>query len=180
MKTHLKPVLIIGAAILILSCSHQKFICSKDSYIRQKGLKSSRLVNVVNDIMLASVSVVTASVLPGRIEWKPNKQQFTKLKLINPTADTIYVNMLTNVFWNRVDYCDFMDIRIPPKKLYRILVPLNAEYNIYYSNTPQPGDDELLQIDTGKNKKLVFQPGEIKEKTNETTFDNALISKGIF
>jgi hypothetical protein len=52
-----------------------------------------------------------------------------------------------------------MDIRIPPETNCRILVPLGADYNVYFSNTIQNDDDELIQINTGELKKLKLKPG---------------------
>jgi hypothetical protein len=52
-----------------------------------------------------------------------------------------------------------MNIRIPPKQSCRMLVPVNASYNIYFSNTPQTDDDELLEINTTEKKRISLQPG---------------------
>jgi len=41
--------------------------------------------------------------------------------------------MLNDSYLENGDYWDFMDIRIPPKQLYRILVPVNSVYNMYFS-----------------------------------------------
>jgi hypothetical protein len=67
--------------------------------------------------------------------------------------------MLTDIYWDENNYCDFMDIRIPPKKNCKILVPVNAEYNVYFSNTAQNDDDELLQINTSEFKKISLKTG---------------------
>lgn len=78
---------------------------------------------------------------------------------MNPTKDTMYINMLTDVTWDKNDYCDFMDIRIPPKTNCKVLVPVDANYNLYFSNTPEDDDDEMLEIFTSDINKLSLYPG---------------------
>lgn len=93
------------------------------------------------------------------IGWYPSEQEFKKINLINPTNDTLYVNMLTDVYWDKENYCDFMDIRIPAKKNCKVLVPVNANYNLYFSNTPESTDDEMLKVFTSDIKKVSLSPG---------------------
>jgi hypothetical protein len=67
--------------------------------------------------------------------------------------------MLTDIYWDKNNYCDFMDIRIPPKEKCRILVPVNADYNVYFSQTPQDDDDEMIKINTKELNQLIIKPG---------------------
>jgi hypothetical protein len=67
--------------------------------------------------------------------------------------------MLTDIYWDKDDYCDFMDIRIPPKQSCRILVPVNAVYNVYFSETPQNDDDEMIEIKTSEKSRINLLPG---------------------
>ncbi|MDB4583576.1 hypothetical protein N9164_10525 [Draconibacterium sp.] len=148
--------------ILILftySCSPPQYFYDESSYKRQKELQNSRSSTITSDIALGMLSVVSAAALDFEIGWIPSEQKFKKLNLINPTPDTMYINMLTDVFWDEFDYCDFMDIRIPPKMECKVLVPMNACYNLYFSNTPQSDDDELLEIFTSDLSKISLYPG---------------------
>lgn len=108
------------------------------------------LANVFGGILIGTVSLVASTYIGEEIVWEPTHQNFKKLRLINPTLDTLNVNMLTDVYLDKDDYCDFMDIRIPPAQNCRVLVPVNAVYQIYFSNTPQNDDDELLEINTSE------------------------------
>jgi hypothetical protein len=112
-----------------------------------------------SDILVGSVTIVASACIGEEIEWQPTQQNFKKLSLINPTSDTIYVNMLTDIYWDKDDYCDFMDIRIPPKQSCRILVPVNAVYNVYFSGTPQNDDDEMIEIKTSEKSRINLLPG---------------------
>ena len=70
--------------------------------------------------------------------------------------------MLYEVITDENDYCDFMDIRIPPQTKCKVMVPINANYNVYFSNTPESEDDELLEINTSETKNLLLIPGMTK------------------
>ena len=159
MKRQLTYILFLGVAIMVFSCNSPKYIYDSSSLNRQKELHGKRSANVLDGILSGSVSVISSVVLATEVEWQLTEQQFKKLSLINPTSDTIYVNMLTDIFWDKEIYCDFMDIRIPPKKNCKVLVPVNASYNLYFSNTPEEGDDEMLEIFTGKINSVSLYPG---------------------
>lgn len=159
MKRPLIYIMFLGAVIIVFSCSTKKYIFDSSSLNRQKELQSKRSGHILGDILTGSISIVSSAFLETEIEWQPTGQQFKKLSLINPTYDTIYVNMLTDIFWDKNDYCDFLDIRIPPRKNCKILVPVNANYNLYFSNTPDESDDEMIEIFTGKIKNISLYPG---------------------
>ena len=161
---------IIALIILVLynSCSSPKYFYDFESRERQIELRKNRSGNIFANIGLSMVSVVVMSTVNVDVGLYPETQEFKKLKIINPTSDSIYINMLTNVFWDENNYCDFLDIRIPPKQKCKVLVPVNADYNLYFSNTTENGDDELLEINTDKIKKISLNPGItiIKDSTN--------------
>lgn len=159
MKRQLTYGLFLVAGIMIFSCSTQKYIYDSSGLNRQKELKNMRTSHVFGDILVGSLSIFSSAFLGTEVEWQPTEQQFKRLNLINPTSDTIYVNMLTDIYWDENNYCDFMDIRIPPNKNCKVLVPVNANYNLYFSNTPEKDDDEMLEIFTGSLTKISLQPG---------------------
>lgn len=146
-------------SILIISCSSPKYFNDPVSFERQKELKKHRTGNIFGDIGMGMASVLTMAALNVDIGLYPGERQFKKLKLINTSTDSLYINMLTDVHWDENNYCDFMDIRIPPGRNCKMLVPVDASYNLYFSNTPETGDDELLEIFTGDIKKLALKPG---------------------
>ncbi len=150
---------ILSLSILFISCSSQKYFFDPESRERQKDLKKNRSGNVFGDIGLMMASAFVSATLEVETDFVPQGQEFKKIKLINPTKDTIYVNMLTDVYWDQDNFCDFMDIRIPPFEKCSMLVPVNADYNVYFSNTPEEEDDEVLEINTDDFRKLSLYPG---------------------
>jgi len=145
-------------SILIISCSTPKYFNDPVSFKRQKELKKHRTGNIFGDIGMGMASVFTMAALNVDIGLYPGERQFKKLKLINPSPDTLYVNMLTDVYWDEDNYCDFMDIRIPPKQSCKVLVPVSASYNLYFRNTAA-NDDEMLEIFTDDLRKVALTPG---------------------
>lgn len=152
-------VVILLVAILLSSCASGKYFYDVESRERQKELRKHRSGNVFGDIGLMIASAFVMAALEIETDFYPEGQEFKKIKLINPTKDTIYVNMLTDVYWDEENFCDFMDIRIPPRQKCLMLVPVNANYNIYFSNTREEEDDEMLEINTDSFKRLSLYPG---------------------
>ncbi len=155
-KSTLAAVLII---ISLISCTSSKYIHDPSSNKRQKELRSSRSGNVAADIFLTIGSVILSESLDVNVDYFPAGQDFKNFKLVNNTKDTMFVNMLTDATWDNEDYCDFMDIRIPPEEKCKILVPLGVNYNVYFGTSDNPEKDEYLQINTFDVRKLGLKPG---------------------
>ncbi len=147
---------------LFSSCATGKYFYDPVSQERQQDLKKHRSGNVFGDIGLFMANIFVMATLDVDAGLYPQGQEFKKIKLINPTKDTIYVNMLTDVYWDEDNFCDFMDIRIPGEKKCILLVPVNADYNVYFSSTPESDDDEMLEINTDNFKRLSLYPGLTK------------------
>jgi hypothetical protein len=146
-------------AIVLTACSSPAYVRDSSSYERQKELINARSAALVGDIFIATATIVSAVAFETECNFYPTETRFKKIALTNPLTDTLYVNMLTDVQWDKEDYCDFMDIRIPPGKVCRILCPIDAEYNIYFSNTPEADDDEMVTINTSTISKMKLKPG---------------------
>ena len=147
-----------------ISCSSPKYFHDTVSRDRQIELKKHRSGNVFADVGLTMASIFISTAVNVELGVYPTGQDFKKLRIINPTSDTLYVNMLTDVYWDENNYCDFMDIRIPPNEKCKMLVPVDANYNLYFSNTLESDDDEMLEINTNKVKKISLYPGLTKTK----------------
>lgn len=159
MKKLYTSIIFIVLLIIFNSCSTPNYFHDDTSYKRQKELKSDRATNVSGDILSGLFAISSSVIFNTEPQWSPPSQNLKKLKLNNPSSDTIYVNMLTDLEWDKDHYCDFMDIRIPPKTTCKILVPIEALYNLYFSNTPESEDDELMEIFTSDVSTLNLIPG---------------------
>lgn len=125
-------------------------------------LNKHRSGNIFAKIGLTLSSIIVSSTFDMDVALYPQDHEFKKFKIRNASADTLYINMLTDVYWDEYDYCDFLDIQLPPQKKTKILLPVDAAYNLYFSNTSRADDDELIEIYTGNLKKITLYPGLTK------------------
>jgi len=162
-------LIIFSAGLFLFSCSAPQYFHDPSSMKRQQELRNARSGNVFADVLLGVSTVCLAAAFDTEIDFEPQEQSFKNLNLVNTTGDTMYVNMLADVYWDEDNYCDFMDIRIPPKMTCKVMVPIDATYNLYYSTTPQSDDDELMEIFTSKVKRISLKPGkgELSKKEEE-------------
>lgn len=159
MKQLYRCPLIVALALFLFSCSTPQYFHDPSSRNRQKELQNTHSSNVVGDIIIGVSSVCMSALLESDVAFEPTETNFKNLKLINASPDTMYVNMLTDVFWDENNYCDFMDIRIPPGVKCKVMVPIDADYHLYFSTTPESDDDEMLQINTSSSKRISLKPG---------------------
>ncbi|MFV0268783.1 MAG: hypothetical protein ACK5HT_16780 [Draconibacterium sp.] len=166
MKKQLIYILSLTTLVLLQACATPKYFHDPLSLKRQKELRQSRSANVVFDIGATLTSSIVGAALDTEVTYEFSDQQFKKIKLLNISADTMYINMLTDVYWDEDNYCDFMDIRIPPMLGCKVMVPIDANYHLYFSNTPESEDDEMLEIYTSSTKRVKLVPGmtQIKEE----------------
>ncbi len=158
MKTNI-TIFAILFLLVQFSCTSSKYIHDQSSIKRQKELRSSRSGKVAADILLTIGSAIFSTATETDMDYIPHDQEFKNFKLINTTNDTMFVNMLTDVSWDNEDYCDFMDIRIPPIENCKILVPLGVNYNIYFGTSVDPEQDEFIEINTSEIRKVALKPG---------------------
>jgi hypothetical protein len=152
-------VLSLALVVLFSSCITPQYILDNDSAALQKQIHNKRVGNVFGDVFLTAGSTFLA-VFTGVFVYSPSGNSLKKVALRNNGTDTLQVNMLTDQIWKDSSYADMMDIRIPPGKTARILLPAGAVYNLYFSNTPgTEEDDEFLVFDTNTMRKVNLYPG---------------------
>lgn len=158
-KVYWLPVLIIVA----VSCTTGRYIHDEASLNRHKQLKAMRAGNVIGNALLTTGSIILSALIGSdEVAMPESDKQLRKITLSNTSSDTLTVNMLTDFQINDSVFCDFMDIRIPPGENCRLLMPFRAVYNLYFSNTPDPEDDEMIEINTGSKRRIVLYPGMTK------------------
>jgi hypothetical protein len=162
-----RKIILVSACFLILatSCSTYKYFNDSESRDLQHKLRGQRTGNVFLEgfkfIGSVIITLITNSDIVG---YNPEEKTFRNLVLSNTSKDTLFVNMLSDTKWDEEKFCDFMDIRIPPGKNCRMLVPKFTNYNIYFSNTPEPDDDEKIEINTNKFRKIALYSGLSKKE----------------
>ncbi|NQU87480.1 MAG: hypothetical protein HQ541_17130 [Mariniphaga sp.] len=164
-------VFLITIVILFQGCNSYQYIYDSDSQERQRELQKNRSGNVAGEIFSFLGAVILEASTGVYVDYVPEEQEFKRFNLMNPTKDTMYVNMLSDLSWDNENYCDFMDIRIPPNDNCRILLPLFANYNIYFGISDNPEEDQLLEINTSYKRKITLIP-EIETDSTKVAIKN--------
>lgn len=151
-------ILILLTILFSGGCNSYNYIYDNSSRERQHELQNKRAGNACGDVFLVFGSILFEATTGVYVGYMPEGQNFRRIKLVNPTSDTLYVNMLTDLYWDNENYCDFMDIRIPPGEKCRLLLPIDANYNIYFGATENPEEDKLLEFNTSLVRKVKLIP----------------------
>jgi len=160
---------LFAIVLLLVSCISYRYIGDMETLQRQKEIHGKRVGNVILGSFLAFGSALATAFTGIDVSYIPEDQYFKHLRLVNNSSDTLLVNMLTDRVWKDSAYCDFRNIRIPPGDKCRLLVPVNSDYNLYFSNTfGNENDDELLEINTSGKGKIVLHPGMALQDRKDT------------
>ena len=164
---YLIPIGIL-TTISISSCTSTRYLTDDTSIERQKDMKRNRTGGNVGDVFLNLASFVLSATLNTGYEVYSSEREFKRISLVNESADTLFVNMVTDIVWKETGYCDIMGIALPPKAKQRMLVPYPAAYNVYFK-TPY-SEEENMEIRTdNKHRRFVLRPGMtnwLQEKQN--------------
>jgi hypothetical protein len=156
----LRYLLSIGilTTISISSCTSTRYLTDDTSIERQKDMKRNRTGGNVGDVFLNLASFVLSATLNTGYEVYSSEREFKRISLVNESADTLFVNMVTDIVWKETGYCDIMGIVLPPGAKQKLLAPYPAAYNIYF-RTPY-SDEENLEIRTdGKHRVIRLKEG---------------------
>jgi len=157
----------ISMAIL-LSCKTSGYITDQESIQRQKEMRKYRTGVNFADVGLLVASSVGAVLTGVNVYPEPKSQSFKKMKLVNESKDTLFVNMVTDWLWKDSVYCDIKEIVMPPLQSAKIIVPMGAAYNIFFRNDYYAPDDEKVEINTSEISRVRLHPG-IAEKPGTIT-----------
>ena len=175
MRTINRIVVLIISLSLIFSCTTSVYITDPVSAQRQREMMSNRTGTNILEGGLLVVSTVVA-VFTGVVVYpRPQEQSFRKLVLLSQSKDTLFINMVTNYQWKESGYADIRDIVMPPFKKAKVIVPMGADYNVYFRNNYFAPDDEKLEVNTSNKRRLKLKPMVFRQDT--TVIQPELINK---
>jgi len=151
-------VAIFISLALLLSCKTSGYITDHESIQRQKEMRKYRTGVNFADIGLMVASSMGTVLTGVSVYTEPRAKSFRNLKLISESKDTLFVNMVTDLLWKDSVYCDIRDIMLPPLQSAKVIVPLGAAYNIFFRTDYYAPDDEKVEIDTGKTRRVKLKP----------------------
>jgi len=155
-----KILVCIAIIILIISgsCSTTRYMTDKTSIERQHDMKLHRTGGNVGDVFINMLNLFISASLNSRFEVYSGERAFKRISLHNESADTLYINMVTDIVWKKSGYCDIMGIVLPPAANQKLLVPYPAAYNVYFK-TPY-SEEEKLEIRTDSRFRIIkLKPG---------------------
>ncbi len=153
-------MLLLLAGLVNGACHSLSYINDEDSVERQKELHRKRLGNTAGNIALSIGSVVGALFTGVYISFIPSERKMKRIALVNHSTGTMQVNMLSGETAEAESYCDFLNIRIPPQKTCRLLVPESTMYNLYFREVKDSSDiDEVLELNVSEISKIFLTPG---------------------
>jgi hypothetical protein len=164
-------VALLLCTIFLPSCITYQFIRDENSLLLQKKIQGKRTANIAGGSFL-TLGTAALGVLTGiYVGYAPGMRKLKSVRLINNSADTMQVNLLSDQIWKDSVYCDIRDIRIPPGEKCRLLLPASALYNIYFSNTiNSEDDDEIIQVNPMAGSKIILYPGMTIQNADSTNF----------
>ncbi len=166
----MKLRLLLILALCVQLSMAQNYIHDVNSQKRQSELKSDRAMNLFRDVSMVVGSVFFYAVTDGQLNISYNDDiRIKKIWLENGSKDTLYLNMMCDMKWDEDEYCDFMDVRIPPGKKVKMLVPRHTRYNVHFRTTAEATDNEMMvELNTDRKKHLLLNKDLISTLSNWT------------
>lgn len=150
--------LIIAIAFMCESCTSTRYLTEETSIERQKDMKQNRTGGNIGDVFLNLASFVLSATLNTGYEVYSSERAFKRISVVNESADTLFVNMVTDIVWKETGYCDIMGIVLPPGAKQKLLAPYPAAYNVYFKTSYS--DEENMEIRTdGKRRTIKLREG---------------------
>lgn len=151
-------LLVLAVIICSGGCTSTRYLTDSQSIERQKDMRKNRTGTNVGDVLLSFANMFISGALNTDYEVIQSERAFKRISIINESADTLIVNMVTDIVWKETGYCDIMGIVLPPQASQKLLTPYPAAYNVYF-RTPY-SEEEKLEIRTdNRHRRFVLRPG---------------------
>jgi hypothetical protein len=139
-------LLLLVATIFCSGCTNTRYLTDQKSIERQHDMRTHRTGGNVGDVCINFANLFIAAVLNTPYEVYSRERSFKRIAIVNQSADSLVVNMVTDIVWKEDGYCDIMGIALPPGARQKLLVPYPAAYNVYF-RTPYM-EEEKLEVRT--------------------------------
>jgi uncharacterized protein YceK len=152
-------LLVLAVLLLFGGCTTTRHLTDATSIARQHDMRSHRVGKNIGEGCMNMSFFILAAVLNSQFEPVESERTFKRITIANEsTADSLIINMVTDVVWKETGYCDIMGIVLPPGTKQKLLVPYPAAYNVYF-RTPT-SEEEKLEIRTDNRHRIIrLKPG---------------------
>lgn len=153
--------MIMAATLIWGSCTNTRYLTDSESIGRQKDMQKHRTGVNTGDVLISFVNLFISGALDTEYEISQSERAFKRITIVNKSADSLFVNMVTDIVWKETGYCDIVGIELPPGAKQKLIAPYPAAYNVYF-RTPE-SEEEILEIRTdNKHKRFKLRAGMTK------------------
>lgn len=161
MHCKIKIFRLLAVIILFGGCTNTRYLTDSKSIARQHDMRTHRTGRNIGDVFINCANFFIAATMNTHYDVYSRDRSFKKISIRNQSADSLFVNMVTDIVWKEDGYCDIMGIMLPPGTSQKLLVPYPAAYNVYF-HTPYT-EEEKLEIRTdGKLRNIALRAGMTK------------------
>lgn len=157
-------LLVLTAIIFCGGCTNTRYLTDPTSIERQRDMRSHRVGKNIGEGCLNISFFILAEVLNSEFNPVESERTFKRISVINQSADSLFVNMVTDIVWKENGYCDIMGIVLPPGARQKLLVPYPAAYNVYFQSPFT--EEEKIEVRTDSKLR------QIKLRTGMTQIDS--------
>ena len=138
--------IILAVTICSGGCTNTRYLTDTTSIDRQHQMRANRTGGNMGDVGINFANILMAAIFDISYEVHSRDRNFKRISIVNQSADSLYVNMVTDIVWKEDGFCDIMGIVLPPGAKQKLLVPYPAAYNVYF-HSPFT-EEENLEIRT--------------------------------
>lgn len=154
-----KTILLVLTVITLCGgCTNTRYLTDPTSIERQHDMRAHRTSRNMGDVGINIASIFISAIFNIPTETYSSERTFKRISIVNQSADSLYVNMVTDILWKEDGYCDIMGIVLPPGAKQKLLVPYPAAYNAYFQSPYS--EEEKLEVRTDhKLRKINLKAG---------------------
>lgn len=156
--------MVLTAIIFCGGCTNTRYLTDPTSIERQRDMRSHRVGKNIGEGCLNISFFILAGILNSEFVPVESERSFKRISVINQSADSLFVNMVTDIVWKENGYCDIMGIVLPPGAKQKLLVPYPAAYNVFFQSPFT--EEEKIEIRTDNKLR------QIKLRTGMTQIDS--------
>jgi len=151
-------LLVLAAMLCCGGCTNTRYIIDSKTVARQHDMRAHRTGVNAGDAFANVLNLIISGTLNTGFEVAQSDRAFKRIRIVNESSDSLFVNMVTDIVWKEDGYCDIMGIVLPPISTQSLLVPYPAAYNVYF-HTPSSQEEKLEIRTDSKYRNFKLKPG---------------------
>ena len=104
----------LTAILFCGGCTNTRYLTDSTSIGRQHHMRANRTGANLGDVGINVANFLIAAIFNTQYEVHSRDRTFKRISIVNQSADSLYINMVTDIVWEEDGYCDIMGIVLPP------------------------------------------------------------------